>query len=219
VISAIINVDQDVDEEWALEVYDHDGVAHNITMAPGDMVLYESHSVIHGRPFRLQGRYYANIFVHFEPIGPLGSSEVNYTSDLPPYLIPGSVWESEWRHDNPDGWIQDPLSLVLRGDFMTLKDMAHRFPWDVLHRSDLRGWQPLHEACRQGLLDIVMFLVDRGANIHAVAHVQGGVTPMEVAQRYLKPNHPVIAYLRRLLQGETSKEAILRVASISRFDS
>lgn len=29
----------------------------------------ESHSVIHGRPFALKGRYYANIFVHFEPFG------------------------------------------------------------------------------------------------------------------------------------------------------
>ena len=34
-------------------------------MFPSD----ESHSVIHGRPFALKGRYYANIFVHFEPFG------------------------------------------------------------------------------------------------------------------------------------------------------
>ncbi len=46
--SAIINVAQDVDEEWPLEVIGHDGVARNVTMQPGDMVLYESHSVIHG---------------------------------------------------------------------------------------------------------------------------------------------------------------------------
>ncbi|KAL7537318.1 hypothetical protein ACHAXR_007727 [Thalassiosira sp. AJA248-18] len=67
VTSAIINVDQDTDEPWPLEVYDHDGRAHNITMQPGDMVLYESHSVLHGRPFPLKGRYFANIFVHFKP--------------------------------------------------------------------------------------------------------------------------------------------------------
>ena len=48
VTSAIINVAQDVDEDWPLEVIGHDGVAYNITMEPGDMVLYESHSVIHG---------------------------------------------------------------------------------------------------------------------------------------------------------------------------
>jgi prolyl 4-hydroxylase len=69
VSSAIINVAQDVDEPWPIEVYGHDGVAHNVTMEPGDMVLYESHSVIHGRPFPLKGRFFANIFIHFEPVG------------------------------------------------------------------------------------------------------------------------------------------------------
>eukprot|EP00968_Pinguiococcus_pyrenoidosus_P006249 scaffold427_cov263-Pinguiococcus_pyrenoidosus.AAC.13 len=68
VSSAIINVDQDVDEPWPLEIYDHSGKAHNVTMAPGDMVLYESHVCVHGRPFPLKGRYYANLFVHFEPM-------------------------------------------------------------------------------------------------------------------------------------------------------
>jgi len=93
VISVIINVAQDVDEPWPLEVYGHDGKAYNITMEPGEMIFYESHSVIHGRPFPLKGRYYAvsifeymiiliewndfsyniqtsqNVFVHFEPLG------------------------------------------------------------------------------------------------------------------------------------------------------
>jgi hypothetical protein len=40
-----------------------------MTMKPGDMVMYESHSVIHGRPYPLQGGYYANSFLRFEPIG------------------------------------------------------------------------------------------------------------------------------------------------------
>lgn len=47
--SAIINVAQDVDEPWPLEVVGSDGVARNITMEPGDLVLYESHSVLHGK--------------------------------------------------------------------------------------------------------------------------------------------------------------------------
>ena len=63
VSSAIINVDQDVDEPWPLEVIGHDGKAYNVTMEPGDMVLYESHSVLHGRPFPMKGRFMANIFV------------------------------------------------------------------------------------------------------------------------------------------------------------
>jgi len=68
VSSAIINVDQDgMEEPWPLEVYDHSGVAHNVTVHPGEMILYESHTVIHGRPFPLKGNYYANIFIHFKP--------------------------------------------------------------------------------------------------------------------------------------------------------
>jgi hypothetical protein len=68
VSSCIIQVAQDIDERWPVEVFGHDGVAYNITMTPGDMVLYESHSILHGRPYPLVGRYYANIFVHFIPV-------------------------------------------------------------------------------------------------------------------------------------------------------
>jgi prolyl 4-hydroxylase len=72
VTSAIINVAQNVGEPWPLEVYGHDGVARNMTLEPGEMILYESHSVIHGRPFPLVGdadSFYANVFIHFEPLG------------------------------------------------------------------------------------------------------------------------------------------------------
>ncbi len=65
VSSAIVNVAQDVDEPWPLEVISHDGKAYNVTMEPGDMVLYESHSTLHGRPYPLKGRFFANIFVSF----------------------------------------------------------------------------------------------------------------------------------------------------------
>ena len=33
------NVDQDVDEDWPIEVVGHDGVAYNATLKPGDMVV------------------------------------------------------------------------------------------------------------------------------------------------------------------------------------
>ena len=90
-----------------LEVYGHDGKATNITMEPGDMVLYESHSVIHGRPFPFKGNFYANVFVHFEPLGPLDpNDEGTYDPnlDIPPYVIPDSVWEKEWMKTNRQGW-------------------------------------------------------------------------------------------------------------------
>jgi len=124
VSSAIINVDQDVDEPWPIEVYGHDGKAYNVTMEPGDMVLYESHSVLHGRPFPLKGRLYANIFVHFEPtghslrhsaheaaaeaalgaqdkMGIAGGHEGEASDGLPSYISRGSLEEDRWHRAHP----------------------------------------------------------------------------------------------------------------------
>lgn len=71
VSSAIINVFQrNVTEPWPLEVIGHDGIAHNLTSEPSDMILYESASIIHGRPYPLmgEGAVYGSLFVHFEPL-------------------------------------------------------------------------------------------------------------------------------------------------------
>ncbi|KAL7552907.1 hypothetical protein ACHAWF_016170 [Thalassiosira exigua] len=83
VVSAIINVDQDIDEPWPLEVYGRDGMAVNVTMEPGDIVLYESHSLIHGRPFELKGRRFANVFVHFQP-----KNDALNPDGIPSYIRP-----------------------------------------------------------------------------------------------------------------------------------
>lgn len=128
VSSAIINVAQDLDEPWPLEVIGHDGKAYNVTMEPGDMVLYESHAIIHGRPFPLKGRYYANVFIHFEPTGhslkhhgiDFGSHDVDakYAKDvkkgisghendhhgLPVYVLENSPEEKHWLMEHPDKW-------------------------------------------------------------------------------------------------------------------
>ena len=89
------------------------------------MILYESHSVLHGRPFPLKGRYFANIFVHFEPVGhslrhngkeaaeraaagkndnhATGGHEQEESDGLPPYIVRGSVEEDKWRATHPNG--------------------------------------------------------------------------------------------------------------------
>jgi prolyl 4-hydroxylase len=51
--SAIINVDQDVDEPWPLEVIGRDGIAKNVTMKPGEIVLYVQSSKKHDGPAQL----------------------------------------------------------------------------------------------------------------------------------------------------------------------
>lgn len=137
VSSAILNVAQDVDEPWPIEVYGHDGKAYNVTMEPGDMVLYESHSILHGRPFPLKGRFYANIFIHFEPVGHSlrhnekieninikdqykdalsrghGGHENNH--GLPTYILDGSTEAKRWRATHSQDWAPSDTTTVTTG--------------------------------------------------------------------------------------------------------
>jgi len=180
VSSAIINVDQDVDEPWPLEVIGHDGKAHNVTMLPGDLVLYESHSILHGRPFPLKGRFMANVFIHFEPIGPVGGDEWD-NEELPPYVIPGSPEESNWKKAHPDGYSLpnnknnakkltpgqvNAHFLAAEGPLEKLKVNIKANPEHVNVR-DANGWTPLTEAVRSGKLEVVDFLMSRGADVNA----------------------------------------------------
>jgi hypothetical protein len=50
VISGIINVAQSVTTDWELLIVDHEDNEHRFTMKPGDLFLYESSKLIHGRP-------------------------------------------------------------------------------------------------------------------------------------------------------------------------
>lgn len=57
VISALLRVDESLEEPWVMEMIGHDGVAYNVTLEGGEMLLYEGASVIHGRPFPMQGLF------------------------------------------------------------------------------------------------------------------------------------------------------------------
>lgn len=67
IISAIINLAQDTEEDWPITILDHDSTPHDIVLAPGQSLLYESCRLVHGRPIVFRGRSYANIFVHSFP--------------------------------------------------------------------------------------------------------------------------------------------------------
>ena len=55
---------QDIDEPWPLHILDHEGKRHYVDMQPGEMVLYEGATLIHGRPRPLKGKHYDNLTVH-----------------------------------------------------------------------------------------------------------------------------------------------------------
>ena len=68
IISAIINLSQgSVDTPWALAIEDNNRSVHNVCMNPGEIIMYESAKLRHGRPQPLDGEGYVNVFVHFRP--------------------------------------------------------------------------------------------------------------------------------------------------------
>lgn len=109
----------------------------------------ESHSVIHGRPFPLKGRYMANLFVHFEPVGHSlrhnaeeargleaahdkyrdslsrghGGHENAMSDGLPPYVLPGTPEEKHWRLQHPDGH-KSKRNSATTGSQQTIAHMA-----------------------------------------------------------------------------------------------
>ena len=219
VISAIINVAQDVEEAWPLEVIGHDGKALNITMLPGEMILYESASVIHGRPFPLRGRYYANVFVHFEPND--FKNEKSNNSNLNLGDLYQQAWEkhqSKCRKDNDDECkLQIDLNMeemteesknkiskldanfaAATGDLKLLKRITNEDP-KSLHRVDRNGWTPLTEAARGGHAEVLGFLIENGLDINQRTHKGNGGSPLWWAKKFRETNHEIVAYM--LLHG------------------
>ena len=66
-ISATLCVDRDVYAPWPLHAVDIDGRERQIDLAPGELLLYESARIVHGRPVPLNGRYHVGLFVHYRP--------------------------------------------------------------------------------------------------------------------------------------------------------
>lgn len=223
--SCIINVAQDVDEDWPLEVYGRDGLAYNVTMKPGDMVLYESHSLIHGRPFSLKGRYFANIFIHFQPTGKilherdtpvLTDADVNGKEDMPIYILRGSPEEEHWLEQHPSKRQQHvrgvrespaaaatPLEQIAQaaatGDVDTISQFASSTEKKhLLHQKDKNGWMPIHEAARGGHVDVVKLLVEHGADINSRTHEGTGHTPMALAVESHGLEHELVEYFSSL---------------------
>ena len=176
--SAIINIDQDLDgkEEWPLEVYGRDGLAKNVTMKPRDMVLYESHTLIHGRPFPFEGKFFANIFVHFEP--------------------------SEEEDSVIDSSTTDANIAAREGNLDGLKALVSHLSKDVLFQRDVNGWMPLHESGRAGHVYVVKYILENGGNVNEYTSIAEdgsgfvGGTPLYWTLTALDHSHPMVTFLR-----------------------
>lgn len=69
VFSATICVEHALDSPWPLHIEDVDGNASQVHMQPGEFVFYEGMRLAHGRPYPLDGEFYAGLFVHYHPSG------------------------------------------------------------------------------------------------------------------------------------------------------
>ena len=65
IAGVILQIDQKVEEDWTLNVLDHEGTQQRIILKPGQMLMWESAAVPHGRQYALKGDYYDNLMVHF----------------------------------------------------------------------------------------------------------------------------------------------------------
>lgn len=198
--------------------------AVNVTMKPGDMVLYESGSLIHGRPFPLIGRSFANIFIHFEPTGrKLNDHTDAYLKELddfyPPYLLPDSPEISNWASNNPGGWRKPVPSAAVQqiyspeahhaaatGDVDRLQKVARKDK-AALKKKDVNGWQPIHEAARAGHTEAVKLLLEHGENKDArTGHRGEGDSVLNLALAHLDEEHDLVQYLRSIGARDYAQE-------------
>ena len=67
IISATLHLDESVDQPWPFEIDDHHYRHHALITKPGDMLLYESLTLLHSRASALNGTRYVNLYAHFKP--------------------------------------------------------------------------------------------------------------------------------------------------------
>lgn len=66
-VSSTICVDHALDSRWPLHIESDEGGASLIDLEPGELIFYEGTRLAHGRPYPLDGDFYAGIFVHYYP--------------------------------------------------------------------------------------------------------------------------------------------------------
>ena len=106
VISFILHIDASDDaEDWPIFIEDFHGRTHEILLAPGDILFYESSKCFHGRPRRFHGSWYTSVFVHYYPAN-VGWEERDLKLEAH-YAVP-----PEWSRKPPKETMQPRLEIV-----------------------------------------------------------------------------------------------------------
>mmetsp|Transcript_7447 Transcript_7447/g.16004 ORF Transcript_7447/g.16004 Transcript_7447/m.16004 type:complete len:380 (-) Transcript_7447:621-1760(-) len=77
----------------------------------------------------------------------------------------------------------------------------------LLTARDRNGWQPLHEACRGGYIEIVRYLVeDQEQYIELLATTNGGDSALSLSQGFHGENHPVTQLLQQIIGSDSDDD-------------
>eukprot|EP00979_Chaetoceros_neogracilis_P004271 scaffold752_cov196-Chaetoceros_neogracile.AAC.6 len=87
-------------------------------------------------------------------------------------------------------------AFLFKKDIVKLKAVIQQNP-SLVHHRDAHGWEPIHEAVRNGNLDAVKILLNEGgANIDArVGSTGQGGSALWLAKKNRDASHPLIVYL------------------------
>eukprot|EP00968_Pinguiococcus_pyrenoidosus_P003411 scaffold214_cov249-Pinguiococcus_pyrenoidosus.AAC.19 len=100
-LSMIVNIDQqNMREDWNVEINNHFDETHFIAMKPGEVVFYESAACLHGRMRPLMGDHYVNLFVHYRPVG--DAQWYSRDGGLSPDLMTSGSPEKRYEMHNVD---------------------------------------------------------------------------------------------------------------------
>jgi hypothetical protein len=103
VISCILHVGHEYDSDdvpWTIDVENLKGELVSVSLKAGDMLFYESAKTMHGRLGTLKGKYYAGMFVHYQPADAKdwGYKTDDFINAIPPHWSDGVVeqYGSRW---------------------------------------------------------------------------------------------------------------------------
>jgi hypothetical protein len=102
VISSIVHIAHKYDnnsEPWPIQIEDHQGTLHSVSLQPGEMLFYESAKCLHGRMEELKGKYYGSIFLHYAPVDKnvWSYDHEDVIASVPPHWNKGVTEEHGYR--------------------------------------------------------------------------------------------------------------------------
>lgn len=169
------------------------------------LFVEQSHTVLHGRPFPLKGRFFANLFVHFIPI------DHDFVNKNDAAVQRNSAGHESGNHDFDEDYARgehysdeevftnhgqtELHRAAQKGDLAMARSILESDP-DQIHGKDRNGWQPLHEAVHSGHTELAKLLISHGADVNH--KTSNGGTPLWWARGALELTHPLIVLLQDL---------------------